>query len=81
MNLDEYIECQIEDYLIRKHANDDDTADAYAVKDGHGNARLACLGDCGDYGDGWGSRLGYCTTCKHLYGACNGIGCKTSRHA
>ncbi len=49
--------------------------------DGYGRVRLVCLGRCGAYGDGWGSRLGYCTTCKHLNGACNGVGCKTSRHA
>ena len=49
--------------------------------DGHGNTRLTCLGNCGSYGDGWGARLGYCTTCKHLNGACNGVGCKTSAHA
>jgi hypothetical protein len=49
--------------------------------DGYGRVRLVCKNDCGCYGDGWGSRLGYCTTCKHLNGACNGVGCKTSRHA
>jgi len=49
--------------------------------DGHGNTRLVCLAGCGGYGDGWGARLGYCTTCKHLAGVCNGVGCKTSSHA
>ena len=54
--------------------------------DGYGRERLVCAGNCGGYGDGWGSvlestGLGYCTTCKHLAGVCNGVGCKTSRHA
>ena len=49
--------------------------------DGYGRERLVCAGNCGGYGDGWGARLGFCTTCKHLAGVCNGVGCKTSRHA
>jgi len=49
--------------------------------DGHGRTRLTCKGQCGSYGDGWGARLGFCTRCKHMFGACNGVGCKTSQHA
>jgi len=50
------------------------------ITDGYGDQRLVCKGDCGALGDGWGARLGYCTRCKHMFGACNGVGCKTSQH-
>ena len=48
--------------------------------DGYGRVRLVCENECGAYGDGWGSRLGFCSTCKHIAKVCNGVGCKTSRY-
>ena len=42
--------------------------------DGHGRMRAICKGNCGGYGDGWGSLKGFCTSCKH--GADVGCKCK-----
>ena len=41
--------------------------------DGYGRMRAICKNTaCGGFGDGWGSRGGYCTSCKHDAN----VGCK-----
>jgi hypothetical protein len=54
MNVNEYIEIEIERSMIEKSERPD------------------CKNSCGAHGDGWGSKGGYCTRCKHT----ENVGCK-----